>query len=121
MQKATALFGIGFSLKVEPVIYTITDKLAPEYQGGYWEFYVLSNDGFYMAPVADRYYRVSSENGFEGVLSADALGVTVCLYAYSHLSFADDSMAEVYANQYHFLRNYLFEHLEVEDILKAID
>jgi len=48
---------------------------------GYWEMYVLSNGGFYMAPVLDGLYQVSCMNGYEGSLSADGLGITVCLYA----------------------------------------
>ena len=121
MSQAAALFGSSFPIKVEPVIYSFTDKIAPEYIGGYWEFYVLSNDGFYMAPVTDNYYRVCCDNGYEGVLSADALGIAVCLYAYSHLSFSGGSMSEVYATQYHWLRDYMLCHLEVESILKTID
>ena len=53
------LFGIHFPLQMEPVIYGITDRMATEYSGGYWEMYTLSNGGFYMAPSDDRTYRVS--------------------------------------------------------------
>jgi len=121
MSQAFASFGNSFPIKVEPTVYSFTDKIAAEYTGGYWEFYVLSNDGFYMVPNADNYYRISCDNGYEGVLSADALGITVCLYAYSHLSFTGGSMAEVYATQYHWLRDYMLCHSEAENILKAID
>jgi hypothetical protein len=116
------LFGLHFSMRLEPTIYAITDKLAHEYNGGYWEFYALSNGGFYMAPSSDKLFDVSCENGFEGKLSGDALGIVACLYAYSHLSFGDaDGFAEVCAEQYHLLREYMFEHSEVVDILRAID
>ena len=47
------LFGIHFPLKLEPVIYGITERMAEDYTGGYWEFYTLSNGGFYMAPSGD--------------------------------------------------------------------
>ena len=43
------LFGIQFPLKLEPTIFD-TASMATEYNGGYWEFYALSNGGFYMAP-----------------------------------------------------------------------
>ena len=89
--------------------------------GGYWEFYSLSNCGFYMAPKSDSIFHVSCENGFEGNLSADALGITACLYAYSHLSFSDDDFAETCARHYHLLREYMLEHSEVGGILGAID
>lgn len=54
-------------------------------------------------------------------MSADALGITVCLYAYSHLSFGDDEFSEICARQYHLLRDYVFNHPEARSILAAID
>ncbi len=115
------LFGIHFPMKLEPYVFTITSHLSSEYHGGYWQFYTLSNGCFYMAPVTDSIFHVSCENGFEGNLSADALGITACLYAYSHLSFGEGEFAEVCAEQYHLLRNYALDHPEARDILRAID
>ena len=54
-------------------------------------------------------------------LSADALGITACLYAYSHLSFSNGRFARVCACHYHRLREYMFEHSEVRGILGATD
>jgi hypothetical protein len=122
VQHTADLFGLHFPLHVEPWVYVLTDRLASEYRGGYWEFYELSNGGFYMAPQSDTLFNVSCENGFEGVLSADALGITVCLYAYSQLSFSRHSwLAETCARQYHLLRDYMLEHPEAGAILGAID
>lgn len=119
---AADLFGLQFPMRLEPFIYAITDKLAHDYNGGYWEFYTLSNGGFYMAPQSYIPFDVSCENGFEGKLSADALGITVCLYAYSHLSFGNPStFTEVCAQQYHWLREYMLEHAEAGSILQAVD
>ena len=121
METTAALFGINFPLRLEPFLYGITDRIAEGYSGGYWHFYRLSHGGFYMAPHSDRQFHVCCENGFEGELSGDALGITACLYAYSHLSFGGDGFAEVFANHYHLLRGYVFEHPEVDAILGAID
>jgi hypothetical protein len=122
IQHTAALFGMNFPLKFEPVVYTITGNIVEEYDGGYWEFYELSNGGFYMAPHSDTPFNVSCENGFEGVLSADALGIAACLYAYSHLSFSGKSgFDETCARQYHWLRDYMLEHAEAAAILGAID
>jgi hypothetical protein len=74
-----------------------------------------------MAPDVDRGFEVSCENGFEGTLSADALGITACLYSYSHLSFGEGTFAEVCAEQYHLLRECAMDHPEVGAILSAID
>ena len=116
------IFGINFPMRLEPFIYSITTRIAAEYDGGYWEFYKLSNGGFYMAPDSDQPFHVSCENGFEGKLSGDALGVVVCMYAYSNLSFGDaNAFTETCANQYHLLRDYMLEHKEVSAILGAID
>ena len=122
IQHAADLFGIHYPLNIEPAVYSITSNLAPEYKGAYWEFYSLSNGGFYMAPCSDTHYKVSCENGFEEKLSADALGITACLYAYSHLSFtANPTFADVCSNHYHWLREYMLEHEEASAILAAID
>ena len=122
IQHTAALFGIHYPLNIEPAVYSITSNLAPEYKGAYWEFYSLSNGGFYMAPCSDTHYQVSFDNGFEGMLSADALGITACLYAYSHLSFtANPTFADICSNNYHWLREYILEHKEANVILSAID
>jgi hypothetical protein len=116
------LFGIRFPVNIEPAIYTIAGNIAVEYDGAYWEFYSLSNGGFYMAPDLDKLYAVSCINGYEGAISADALGITACLYAYSHLSFSSNTaFAEICANHYHWLRAYMLEHKEASAILSAID
>ena len=116
------LFGIRFPLNVEPSVYSMAGHIASEYNGAYWEFYRLSNGGFYMAPISDKHYQVSCDNGYEGSLSADALGITATLYAYSHLSFnSNAAFAEICANHYHWLREYMLEHQEASSILKAID
>ena len=118
---AERLFGIHFPLQIEPVIYGITERMAKDYKGGYWDMYTLSNGGFYMAPSSDDVFRVTCDNQYEGDLSADALGITACLYAYSHLSFSNGRFARVSACHYHRLREYMFEHPEVKAILGATD
>ena len=115
------LFGIHFPLKLEPVVFGITDRMAEDYDGGYWDFFTLSNGGFYMAPADDHVFRVACDNMFEGDLSADALGITACLYAYSNLSFSNGRFGRVSACHYHRLREYMFEHPEVKAILGATD
>ncbi|HEY5522222.1 MAG TPA: antirestriction protein [Desulfuromonadaceae bacterium] len=58
----------------------------------------------------------------EYALSADAFGIVVFLYAFSNLSFTDDEkFADSCVEQYHLLREYMFEHSEVQQILAAID
>ena len=114
-------FGVYFPLQLEPFIYAMTSRLSDDYSGGYWQFYTLSNGGFFMTPDISGRLQVVSENGYEGFMSADALGITACMYAYSHLSFGDSEFAGICADQYHWLREFMFGHAEVTEILGAID
>lgn len=102
-------------------MFSIAEALADSYTGGYWEFHELSNGGFYMAPRFDTEFTVSCQNGFEGKLSPDAFGITVCLYAFSELSFVGDRVAQTCTQQYHLLREYAAEHPEARQIYRAID
>jgi hypothetical protein len=115
------LFGVYFPLQLEPFIFSMASRLSEDYGGGYWLFYTLDNGGFYMAPDSDGQFQVVSENGWEGFLSADAFGITVCLYAYSQLSFGSGQFAETCAEQYHLLREYMMGHAEAGAILGATD
>jgi len=114
------LFGINFVLKLEPYIFDMGRRLSPDYQGGYWHMYRLDDGGFYMSPKGESFH-VVCPNGYDGTMSGDALGIVVCLYAYSELSFGGNPFADICAGQFHLLRGYAFEHLEVGTILAAID
>lgn len=116
------LFGVWFPTRIEPVVFTFAERLSEDYTGGYWDFYTLSNGGFYMAPAGDRRFHVTCDNQFEGDLSSDALGITVCLYASSNLSFAGpDAFADICSDQYHWLRDFALEHPEAQAILGSTD
>lgn len=105
----------------ENTVYHFMDKLIESYKGAYWEFYELSNGGFYMAPRIDSPVRVKVEsNWYEGEISADAAGIIACLFALSHLSFKfrnDERLAE----HYHLLLDYAYQHPESSAIASAID
>lgn len=117
----STLFGLNFPLRLEPCIFGIASRLSSDYRGGYWQFHELSNGGFYMAPEQAAPFQVEADNGFSGLLSPDAFGITVCLYAYSGLSFAGDAFAEVCAEHYHWLRNFALGHAEAGGIMAATD
>jgi len=115
------LFGLNFPLTLEPTIFNMTERLCPEYSGGYWHFYTLSNGGFYMAPDIYSPLAVYSDSGWGEMMSTDALGVTACLYAYSHLSFSQGRLAQTCAEHFHWLRDAACAHSEARAILGAID
>jgi hypothetical protein len=107
-------------LTVEGAVYGFMRKLAPQYTGGYWDYFELSNGGFYMAPAQDAPISICVEgNGFEGAMSAEAAGITACLFAMSHLSFQIEH--ESIAEHYHQLRDFVLDHAEASVILAAID
>src|SRR5258708_4452466 len=78
-------------MTVEHSIYSFMREFVAEYKGSFWDFYELSNGGFYMAPNSGPVKFSVHSNGFEGTLSADAAGITVCLFTFSHLSLQQPS------------------------------
>lgn len=121
---ASRRFGALFATRVEPAIYSWASALAPLYRGGYWSFFCLSNGGFYMAPAHESLFEVRAPNGFDGRLSADALGVAACMYAFSHGAFHRDEAgagAEACSRHFHLLRDLAIQHRERDAILSVID
>jgi hypothetical protein len=108
-------------LVVESLVYSFTDKLCAQYAGAFWKFYELSNGGFYMAP--DLHGAVEVEvpfgNGYKGNMSADALGIIVCLFAYCYLleQHPETDVSDFYWR----LRDFASDHHEAAEIFSAID
>jgi hypothetical protein len=119
---AARLFGpLEFPFRVEPMVFNMAGMLAADYKGGFWNMYVLSNSGWYMCPATEVRFVVCSPNGFTTEVSADAFGVTACLFAFSHLSFGGDAVAQACADQYHLLREVALGHAEASSVLALID
>jgi hypothetical protein len=116
------LFGVHFPCRLEPTVYALASELSPDYRGGYWHFYHLDHGTFFMAPGSETPFHLTSPNGFAGVLSPEAFGITVCLFAYSNLCFGGDAdFTSVCASHFHGLRRYALAHPEAQAILAAID
>lgn len=104
----------------ESVIYSQMGYIADGYNGGFWEYYELSNGGFFMAPKGDHEYDFYIQsNGNAGRMSAEAAGITACLFAFSHMSFKPNTGH--IADLYHLLKEYACEHVEARSILWACD
>lgn len=113
-------FGERLMVHTEHAIYDTLQELAPEYNGGFWHYFELSNGGFYMSPDLHISFDVTvNENGFSDTMSADAAGITACLFTYSQLANAKNS--EQLSNLYHLLREFALDHPESAKILAAID
>ncbi len=104
----------------EGTVYTFMRRFAPDYRGGWWEFHDLSNGGFYMTPSGGPFAFSVDTNGYEGRMSADAAGITVCLFTYSHLSFTYFG-EERFGEHFHLLRDFALDHAEASAIFGAID
>ena len=117
----SAIFSVRF-LWFESFVFDVAGSLSSQYDGGYWEYFHLSNHGLYMAPTGSSLYAVQCDNGFEGGMTQEAFGITACLYAYSHLSFSADAVfGGLCADHYHRLRDFALRHAEARDILAATD
>ena len=56
----------------EPLVYAGRDRRSADYNGGQWDFFELSNGGFYMAPVMPGPLRIEVHgNYYSGTVSAD--------------------------------------------------
>jgi len=120
---ATSLFGVWLDLKLEPAIWQISERLARNYdQAAFFNWYILSNSGFYMAPDEEEVFEVSSENYCSGTfLSADALGIVSSLYAFSHFSHSGDwEFPKTCAQHFQLLLHYALRHREWVAIERAL-
>jgi hypothetical protein len=106
----------------ESLTFNALKRLAGEkqYTGGYWNFYRLSNGGFYMAPSHDKVFHLSNaENYYEGTVTPDAAGIIASLFALNQLCAR--TQIEEHIELYYYLRDYVYQHSERRQIFKAID
>ena len=107
-------------LDAEAFIFGVAQEYT-EYSGGFWDFYETSNGAFFMSPKqTDKFTWNNPMNYSEGEVSAEALGIIACLFAYSHMSFKHIKN-ESFGNQYHKLREWAYKHPEASMIFSAID
>lgn len=107
-------------LTFEGLVYDLMRQFSPQYGGGVWTYLELSNGSFYMTPPDQTYRLTVPSNGYEGEMTADAAGITVCLFAYSHLSF-EYRGTDVFTRHFHGLREFALGHAESAQIFEAID
>lgn len=111
-------------IEFESRVFGHLEAMSKQYRGGYWEFFELSNEGFYLAPRMDNYLTIRVEgNGFEGAMSADAAGIVATLFTLSSMSFkyVDKPVGDRCADNYHRLRDFAIGHREARKIFGAID
>jgi len=119
-----AFFGPRLMMRGEALVFGWLDALSEDYNGGFWNFYTLTNGGFYMAPAGDKRMRLEVDgNGFSGEMSADAAGIVATLFALGQLAAEAEGTdaGDVLIDRYHFLRDFAKTHAEAGVIFAAID
>ena len=107
-------------MQYENAIYSLMDRASTDYSGGLWQFYTLSNGGFFMALDQDSNLRMEWEdNYYQGTMSAEAASIAVNLMALSHLSCQLSS--ENLGEHFHELRAFALDHKEAGQIFSFID
>ncbi|WP_419421604.1 antirestriction protein (plasmid) [Legionella sp. D16C41] len=104
----------------ESTLYNVLTEFCSQYQGAYWYFYKLSNQGLYMAPEMPGPLKLYVPvNSYQGEVSADAAGIIATLYMLNYL--CNRSQSKLYLHLYNLLLDYVCEHPERKKIIAAID
>lgn len=116
-------FGAQLMILGESAVYNTMRAIAPAYTGGLWEFYELSNGGFYMG-IEDESFEVSVQsNGYNGTMSGDAAGIVATIFALDALisRFYETLDVDHLVEHKYQLIDFAKTHAEAEQILAAID
>lgn len=111
---------------VESKVFDHIRLLDKDYTGGFWDFYELSNGGFFMRPAGEKQHAIGRadigwpENGYTGTMSSEAAGITACLFALCDVSARVPDPDRI-ADHFHLLRDYAADHAEAGEIFAAID
>jgi hypothetical protein len=113
-QKVPHLF-----LIFETLVYQYAGSFSSEYRGGDWNYYELSNGGFYMSLQSDDDFHVVIHNFCDGYLSANALGIVSSMCALYEL--ANECNQAYLLSSFQLLKVYVCNHPESSEILRAFE
>lgn len=83
-------FGPCF-MQFEARVFNLMRHYCPDYSGGDWNYYNLSNGGFFMSVKKDaRLQIIQPDNHFEEMMSPEAASVGINLYAINQLQWSED-------------------------------
>ncbi|WNL48535.1 antirestriction protein (plasmid) [Dyella sp. BiH032] len=113
-------FGMRYMLRAEGLVYGWMGKLCPNYRGAYWNYFELSNGGFFMAPSGiDTYDLVCQGAQCTVHVGGTAAGIIATLYMLNQL--ANTTRQDSFCQLYRYLLEYAREHAEWKQIRTAID
>jgi hypothetical protein len=102
-----------------PMPVSSSQDYGEDYGSDFWHWYTQSDGGFFVCPQTEKTYRVEvHSNYYRGEMSAQALGMTVSLYALCVLA---ESGHDFFIESYHRLRDFAVRHSEWASIGGAID
>lgn len=105
---------------LEPRAFAWMDRLCDVYNGGYWNYYTLSNGGAFITPDSEENWAMFNKlNGNSAEMSSEAAGITVCLLNWSHHACRTGSPAM--SEHYYQLRDFALSHPESSAIMHIID
>ncbi len=117
-------FGVNLMIRGEGLVYNYLRSFCEAYTGGLWNYFELSNGGFYMAPASTERFKIEvCSNFYSGEMSADAAGIVASLYALCHLANSPlhPRDADRMIDHYHRLLAFASEHPEARAIHGACD
>jgi len=104
---------------LERAIFAAMGLYCASYSGGYWDYFQLSNGGFFMALPNDEHFHMASPNGFSCDVDAETAGIIATAFAYGNLSFGPNG--ECFGEAYHKLSDFIFQHRNAGLIRAALD
>ena len=105
-------------------VYVFAHQLIKGYDGGYWEFYHLSNGGFLMEWNNSNNMTINSPNGSCAEVDTDTASIVLNLMVLSDLSFTllnDTNTLDKVVHCFNALREFALNHPNSATILKLID
>ncbi|CNJ34878.1 antirestriction protein [Yersinia mollaretii] len=109
----------AYTLTFTHLCYGHARRFSQDYNGDFWRWYTQSDGGFFICPQVEKTYRIEvCSNYYRGEMSAQALGITVSLYA---LCILAESGHEFFIESYYRLRDFAVQHHEWTAISGAID
>ena len=111
--------GMTKMLSFERHVFCWMERLCPHYDVGFWEFYDLSNGGFYIALAGEKKMWLTwPGNYFNDEMSADAAGIVATLYALNDFA---EQISPAFGEKHRQLYDYIESHPEAQAIYAAID
>lgn len=108
----------------EAAVYSFASTFISEYNGGFWDFWTLSNgSGFMALPENETYYAENNMNYSCGNFTGKEMGIIVTSFALSYLmaQYHNKPSLPIIIRRYNDLMNYIAELESNDHILEFLD